>query len=614
MPVDCRRTRPGAAFVLRALITAAFALLVVSCGGKNTLSNGTPIFTVTATNSRFTSFVVNIDSMTLTRDDGNTFTSLGTIETTDLTKQVDLTELLGAPAFPSGTYKQGTITLDFTYSAISADIAGTSTSLAPVDTTGLAIRQVTLNYNFDPNHPLVINYQAGTRVGLEFDLAASTIINPATSTVTLTPVVVASTVPANNNPVRVNGAFLIADPSSSSFILNSRPFADVTSSLGAINVTTDSNTVYDLSGVTYSGAAGLAAVQKLGLNSPIAAIGTLTDISKVTPVMHATQVYAGASLEAYNYEHIEGIIGARSGNTLTVKGSVYISFTGAYNYFGTSTVTIGPATLINIDGSGVAGTSYLVPSVGQKVEITGVGSIDSTGTMLLMDATAGEVRLQSTQIWGQLNSAAPGSLVMSLAAIGAFDASGFNFAGTGTAASSDANAASYAVNTGTIDQSATPAGTQLMLRGLMSRFGSAPPDFTATAVASPPTVDSILEVEWTGGNAGTSTPFSSYNTSGLVVDLSNATLTLSTISTGPFSVDLHTLSASPLIIPDPNGTNFSVGGGSSLTLDVFSTFSSFANQIGTSLGAHAVRKLVAIGYYDPATNSFVAKRINLVDW
>jgi hypothetical protein len=99
------------------------------------------------------------------------------------------------------------------------------------------------------------------------------------------------------------------------------------------------------------------------------------------------------------------------------------------------------------------------------------------------------------------------------------------------------------------------------------------------------------------------------------VDLSNATLTLSTISTGPFSVDLHTLSASPLIIPDPtNGTNFSVGGGSSLTLDVFSTFSSFANQIGTSLGAHAVRKLVAVGYYDPATNSFVAKRINLVDW
>ena len=88
--------------------------MAVGCGGNNDLQNGTPVVTVSATNSRFTNFIVNIDSLTLTRDDGNVFTELGTPERADLTKVTDINELLNAPAIPNGTYKTGTLVVDFT--------------------------------------------------------------------------------------------------------------------------------------------------------------------------------------------------------------------------------------------------------------------------------------------------------------------------------------------------------------------------------------------------------------------------------------------------------------------------------------------------------------------
>ncbi len=605
-------------FVLRALLTGAFLFLVGSCG-QTRLSNGTPILRVTATNSRFTAFVASIDSITLTRDDGNVFTVLGVGERADLTKVLDVSELLAAPAFPSGTYKSGTITVDLSLPIIYVDVNGQSVPAAPVDITGTAVSAVTLSFNLDPSNPLVINYQQGTHLGLEFDLAASTIINTAASplTVTFTPVVVVSTVVANNNPMLVHGAFLITDKGSNSFILNTLPF-DVTSnlglvsSLGAVKVQVDGNTTYDLNGLVYQGAPGLAATVQIPLNSPIAVVGTFTDISKVTPVVHATQVYAGNSLEGSFIDHLIGYVTARNGNTLTVHGSLLTLRGGVYTFANNVTVTAGSTTFVNTDGSAASGATVAAISVGQQIEAIGQATIDSTTNAVSLDATAGEIRVQSTRLWGRLNSATPGSLQLGLTAIGPFEVPAFDFTGTGLAGGSDATPASYVVNTGTIDQSATPADTQLAIDGLVTPFGTAPPDFTASAVAASPTVDSLLQVEWP---AGTGAPFSTLAASGLSVNLGNTALTLAEIDTGPFSLPLSSLSASPLIVPDPtNGTNFSAGSGAAGILNTFTSFAGFVTEANSEItgGKITMRKLVAVGHYDAASNTFIAKRINLV--
>src|SRR5213082_30637 len=106
------------------------------------------------------------------------------------------------------------------------------------------------------------------------------------------------------------------------------------------------------------------------------------------------------------------------------------------------------------------------------------------------------------------------------------------FAGTGTAGQ-DANPSAYALNTGSLDESATPAGTLLQVDGIVNAFGSAPPDFTATAITAGTATEQRLVVEWTNA-AGATAPFTSASSSGLVVDLSNAALgTIHEIRTGP---------------------------------------------------------------------------------
>jgi hypothetical protein len=77
---------------------------------------------------------------------------------------------------------------------------------------------------------------------------------------------------------------------------------------------------------------------------------------------------------------------------------------------------------------------------------------------------------------------------------------------------------------------------------------------------------------------------------------------------------MDTLSASPMIVPDPNGTNYSVGAGTQAVMNTFLTFAGLVTQIGTELSAsRPMHKLVAVGHYDPGTNTFIAKRIDLAE-
>src|SRR5215472_4669348 len=105
--------------LLRAMVCAAAALL----GACHTTTNppaGTPVVTMgDLTNSGdFMSYIVNIDSIQLTRSDGSVVTPLVTPMSVDLARLNSITELVEAPAMPEGTYKSALITLDYTAASL----------------------------------------------------------------------------------------------------------------------------------------------------------------------------------------------------------------------------------------------------------------------------------------------------------------------------------------------------------------------------------------------------------------------------------------------------------------------------------------------------------------
>jgi len=625
MRFDCARAIPGAVGTLRTSICAVGAALAIALGGcsANTqVYNGTPVMLLTGEAAGdFSTYSVGLYTITLTRSDGYVAYVQTSDEQVDLTRRTNLTELFNATGVPDGTYKSMTVSLD--YSSPIVYLKGQSTPAKVENASGTANPGViTETVNFDPSNPLVIGLNKSTPLALDIDLAASNSINASTNTVTVKPFIVATIQPYENNPLRARGQIVLTNTSAGSFTENIRPFDDTyyaDGDVGALTVNTSSSTYFNINGTTYTGSAGLSAMAALNPGITITAYGTLGDLSTITPALNATAVYAGTTVISQGNEALRGVVTARSGNTLTLSGAEYICQEGpcysnaSFNYYPTATVTIGSGTVVSQDGVAASGLNTQSVSVGQQVTALGVGSISSSNA-LSMNANPGQIRLQPTSLWGTLSSGASGSATVNLLEL-ANDAPGaFNFAGTGVTSSEDANAASYTLNTGTFDASTLSASTLINAVGIVTPFGAAPPDFTASAVTNMTTGPSTLIVEWT---SGTTAPFTSAGNSGIVVNLGNTSITSAILRTGPQTVQLSSLSGSPTIIAGcASGTcsgnsEYAIGNATN-GVNVYGGASSFISGLSSTInGTNKVFKLVAIGTYDSSTNTFYTQRMDV---
>jgi hypothetical protein len=629
MTVARARTRSGARTGVRIAIcgaTALLALFATACG-NTTVDLGTPVLTLTDTSGDFTSYIVYIDNIQATRTDNSVQSLLTTQERVDLAQLSNVVELLQAPAAITGSYVSVTFTIDYTNASITVNNNGQSVPVTLVDTAGAVPAAITYTVKFDPAHPMVITKGQSTQLAMDFDLAASNSINLNTSpaTVTVKPLMVVNAQPVYNKPIRARGLFVDADTTAGTFSLNTRPLQDVTGiTYGALHVSTDASTYYNLDGVTYAGAAGLAAVAKLRQNVQIGVVGgptAIKDLTGITPVFAATAVYAGTSLESLIAERISGVVAGRVGDTLSLRNASVVTRAGGVFFAASATATLGTSTIVSQDG--VVPASPLdkqAVSVGQHIEISGNVPLDSAGTPVspvTLDATVtlAQVRLQPTTLWGSVNSVAAGSLSASLLSLDNLEATQFSFAGTGTSGM-DATAATYAVNTGSIDLSSLAPPALVKIDGFASPFGSAPPDFNATAVTAGTSADSQLIVEW--NNGGTTAPFTSQSATGIVIDTGNGNLagTYHVIRTGPTAVDILTKPGMVITTTNPNFVNQSaivLGVGNVATgMSTFNSAAAFSTQLQTTLnGTTRVNKLVAVGRYDSSSNTFNASSIDI---
>ena len=617
MTFDRARAIPGASGALRLWIYGIGAALVAALAGCSTnthVNNGTPVVTVTSgAVGDFSTYVVGITLYSATRSDGYVSYPAGYTyeEFADLTQRVDLTELLNAVGIPTGTYKSVSIGID--YSGPIVYLKGQTTA-ATVKNSGGTVNPgiVYETVNLDPSNPLKVGLNQSSEFDLYFDLAASNSISASTNTVTVRPfvVAVAPQSPPNAQPIRARGLFVVANTGASNFIENIRPFEDnVYSTVGALEVDTSASTYFNVNGKVYTGSAGLAAMAGLTPNTPVAAIGSMGSLATITPKLTATQVYAGTVVSNGQYEHVRGIVTARSGDALTVADVTYLYYAGyctsnlCFTWYPTATVNISSSTVVTQDGTVAA--PALTPqsiSVGSQIDAVGLGSTNSSNALTL-NATQGLVRLQSTPVWGTLVSGTASTATLNLLSLGAVDVTGFKFAGTGTSSANDAVASSYAIDTGGTDESATAAGTLLRADGFPSPFGSAPPDFNATAVTPGTSATADLVVEWNNGS-GTIDPFTS-DSAGLVLNLANADV--AHVETGPQTT---TLTGTPTI-DISTATQFAIGSAAK-GVSVFSTQSAFLSNLNSTLnGSTAVFRVVAIGHYDSATSTFTATRIDI---
>ncbi|MGB5131044.1 MAG: hypothetical protein WBO00_00385, partial [Steroidobacteraceae bacterium] len=275
---------------------------------------------------------------------------------------------------------------------------------------------------------------------------------------------------------------------------------------------------------------------------------------------------------------------------------------------GDITVLIGPDTIVTRDGGG---HNLLRPgaiSVGQRIIALGDASADDDN--LTLDATAGRVRLKLTHLAGSVVSALPGLVTLDLFSIDGRRPVAFDFTGTGTSSATDADPDNYEVGAGAFNSQLLMPGDPARVFGFVTPFGFAPPDFVGRTLVDFTGVRADMAVGW--GADGTSAPFLSMGTDGLVVDNANPDLgARHHIKIGPLVVDITALASAPTVAPAAGPRLFAIGRGN--VIEVFGDWNAFTARLEELLGGGAkARGLFAHGHYERADNTLTANYVAVV--
>ncbi len=630
----------------KSLIALVCAGAVIAAGCHHNRQNsgyGIAWVTLSATPGDFTSYVVNVNSVSLTGATYGVVTPVSAIETVDFTKLKDISELWSSASLPNDTYKSATITLDYTAANISVMVNGVPQKAKVVDTTGAAVTTQTINITFDAQHQPTIqptlSSSSALRLAVNFNLAASNIVNLSTNpaTVTIKPIMTIATAPPDTKPVRIRGPLINSSVGVGSYTVYVRPFFDQFNSLGQLTLFNDANTVYQVNGSTYVGTPGITALSQTSAGTTItAAYTTFEPTPTQNPAVTAGKfnshyVIAGSTLEDFYTQGLEGDVIKRSGNTLTLRGATLQLNNGTSSYINTpdAVVLVGPNTIVTADdNTTMTNLTYHSIAVGQHIIARGiyslpaskVGTLDATGSS---GTNTGSVRLQTTEVFGPVVSSGAGVVVLDLQSIENWPVSIYDFTGNGTVA---VTPAAYEINSGTLALPAgTLAGNPLWVEGISAPFGAAPPDFLATSINAELSVPARLQVEWT--SAGTTAPFTTLTATGLTINLANANYSAGSIIIASENIDLTSLAATPQIVPQAVPATaglppvflpaFSIGNLSAAhttSIAVFNAFSSFVTQVPKSIvAATPAFKFVAMGVYNRGTNTFTASSIDVVN-
>ena len=610
---------------MRALTWKLFAVPLVLALATAACSNGSTVLTITATPSSdpFITYRVGLASIQLKTSSGKPGLTILPAETSvDFTKTFDLSEVLAAPTVAKGTYSSAVITLDYSSAMIIYDDGSLDgIQLTPLAINGKALGLAIVTVALDPADPINSAAKQATRLSLNFNLAASNAIDLSRNTVTITPMITASTLPIDDKQVRIRGPLLGAN--GASYATGVQPFDSTTLGLGQLAGAPTDQTTYEINGFVFTGAPGQAQFAALPANTLTTVFGTLTASTAIpaaaptattaTPstttsslTFTASQVLVDGTVQGLDLDRISGVVSARSGNTLGIEDATLTQSGGTDTFVpGTTLINVGPNTLVTFFGEGTAQTiSPQQISVGSVIEAFGTASTTSAGQTLL-DVSAGRLRLDTTQASGTVTAQGSNSVTLNLSTLGGRAISSFDFTGSG------ADPTQYGVTTTGLDLTNSTVGAALIASGFANAFATASPNFTASALLDPTTIQAELVIDWSGGTAA---PFTSFDSTSIDLNVANAGIgPRHQILIGSQFVNLVGLASDPVIAPNSSvPALFSIGHRVSSTVENFNTYPAFITQLQSELnGTTLATGMTAVGQYAVSTSAFSASSVTL---
>ncbi len=592
-----RRTR---ALGLSALLCAS---LLSGCGGNANDNNtnddsGEIVIGLTDAEGDFLNYAVDVRSIKLTRADGTEVETLPLNSRIDFAQYVDMTEFITAATIPSGRYVQAKLMLDYSDADIQVEVAGNPSAADIIDTDGNAVTTLEMAVRLEGRNSLIIAPGVPAHLTLDFDLDASHRVDTTTTppVATVEPMLLADINLQDPKPHRLRGLLDDVDQTHNHIKLTIRPLLHRQGRFGHLKAHVDGDTMYEINGVSYQGDAGLATMSELPANTWTVVIGMPNRTSRD---FLAREVYAGSSVPGADQDSVVGVVTARNGDQLSVDAGVVVTATGRVAFHQQITIDLAIDTPVSRQLSqGEFGKDDI--SVGQR--IAAIGELNQT-TM----SSPRHIRMLINDIAGDVVSDNGTELAIDLQDLNGRRSTVFDFSGTGSSATQDADPANYQVDTNTLSLAGVDPQDPVRVRGFVRPFGQAPADFEAQSVINIADVRAALFVSWGTLN---SAPFSSHSDNALVVDLTDTER--HHVKRRRIVTDLTTLAAAPTLQPETDGLGiFAIRQTGSI--QIYRQFDEFSQALAEALdGATSISRLHAQGYFDDSSATFTSRVIRVI--
>lgn len=465
-----------------AAMSLSSLLILQGCGQDSSSASseeGTVQIAITDAEEDFVSYRINISNVKFVAANGSEVSVLPMTTSMDFVQYQDISELFATLSIPAGVYTSVIMTLDYTGAEIIVEDAdGNHVAASVVDGEGNAVTSLDVSMTLNDSEQFRVRRGQVSQLTLDLDLAASnTVLSTNPAVVEVEPFMLASAYMDEDRELRVRGLLNDVDEDADTFSANIFPMRLRSGNFGIGDVEVTDETLYEIDGIEYSGDEGLAVLDGLvdsETEQAVVAYGLHTD-GEARIV--ANQVFAGSSVPWQNQDVLKGVISARSGDDITVRGAVVELEDGQASFGNEVTVTLDAETLVTGYRLGDADLSHL--SVGQR--IIALGDMVESDAERVFDAES--VRLKISQVVGDVNAASP--LTMDLDRYNGRRLEVFDFSGTGVDAANDVDVENFEVETFSLDTSNLESGDLIAVRGYAGQFASAPADFEAVSIIKP---------------------------------------------------------------------------------------------------------------------------------
>ncbi|MFT6733120.1 MAG: hypothetical protein ACJAS9_001305 [Polaribacter sp.] len=539
---------------------------------------GTLLIGLTDADGDFLTYSVDVVGLELTREDGVTVSVLPSSQTIDFADYVEVSELAAAATIPAGIYTSGTITLDYTNADVQVEKDSEVSTALMVDTDGAALITETLDLQLDEGNRLVITRRVPALFEIDFNLAASHTVNLATDPIEVTtePYIIAEVDPIVIKEFRVRGPLIQVDEAESFFRIAVRPFHHQSARNGGVNVSTNDETNYEIDGEAYLGAEGLNQIATMPEGTPTITFGVFM---RAEDSFTAVSVVAGSSVPGADFDGATGgVVIARDGNTLRVKGASVIRTDGQVIFDDEISVIVAETTKVFKNRKITEESSITDISVGQSINV--VGNMTQDGDELILDATEGVVKMNITFASGYTVSKDDATLDVDLQAIQGRKPELFDFAGTGIDSTFDAEVDNYEVNINNLIVSGFEPNDPVRVSGYIAPFATAPSDFNATSVINYAQSRSQIFVNWPDGDDVVA--FSEINSDSMTINTdSSGEYAVYTLIQGGVRTDISQLENAVIIQPKGTRGLFTIKTETGIT--IFSNFADFTSFLQLKL-------------------------------